>query len=173
MTDRPHDTPGAYGWRDFDPEVVEGLVENDSRFVNRRANGWIACPLGGHFGEELAWQEDNYRKGSVLHGSPAASFRAAPTYVLERPLDNLIAGRELIAEAVAVAQRADVVVLAAGLDIAADDPFKGFAIATPEFGIIGKQIAALRIPLLVVQEGGYPSGNLGANLASLLSGLLT
>ena len=29
------------------------------------------------------------------------SFRAAPTYVLERPLDNAIAGRELIAEAIA------------------------------------------------------------------------
>jgi len=91
----------AYGWPEFDPEVVEGLVENDSRFINRRAGGWIACPLGGHFGEELAWQEDNYRKGSVLHGNPPASFRAAPTYVLERPLDNFVAGRELIADAIA------------------------------------------------------------------------
>ncbi len=101
MADQAHETARAYGWRDFDPEVVDGLVENDSRFINRRAGGWIACPLSGHFGEELAWQEDNYRKGSVLHGSPAASFRAAPTYVLERPLDNVIAGRELIAEAIA------------------------------------------------------------------------
>ena len=89
------------GWQDFDPEVVEGLVENDSRFINRRAGGWIACPLRGHFGEELDWQEDNYRKGSVLHGNPPASFRAAPTYVLEHPLDNFVAGRELIAEAIA------------------------------------------------------------------------
>ena len=80
--------------------LLAGLVENDSRFVNRRANGWIACPLSGHFGEELAWQEDNYRKGSVLHGTPPVSFRAAPTYVLEHPLDNVIAGRELIADAV-------------------------------------------------------------------------
>ena len=99
--ERSRGSAPAYGWQDFDPEVVEGLVENDSRFVNRRAGGWIACPLSGHFGEELAWQEDNYRKGSVLHGNPPASFRAAPTYVLERPLDNFIAGRELIAEAIA------------------------------------------------------------------------
>ena len=89
MGDQSHGSARAYGWQDFDPEVVAGLVENDSRFINRRAGGWIACPLSGHFGEELAWQEDNYRKGSVLHGSPPASFRAAPTYVLERPLDNL------------------------------------------------------------------------------------
>lgn len=65
----------------------------------------------------------------------------------------------------------DVLVLAAGLDIAIDDPFKGFAIATPEFAAIGKAIAALRLPTLIVQEGGYPSPHLGANLASLLTGL--
>ena len=34
-------------------------------------------------------------------GDPPVSFRAAPTYVLEQPLDNFIAGRELIAEAIA------------------------------------------------------------------------
>jgi len=65
----------------------------------------------------------------------------------------------------------DVLVLAAGLDIAADDPFKGFAIATPEFAQIGKLVAGLRLPMLVVQEGGYPSPSLGANLESLLVGL--
>ena len=65
----------------------------------------------------------------------------------------------------------DVLVLAAGLDIAVDDPFKGFAIATPEFAAIGRMIAQLRRPVLVVQEGGYPSPGLGANLASLLEGL--
>ncbi len=69
--------------------------------------------------------------------------------------------------------RPDVLVLAAGLDIAIDDPFKGFAIATQEFETVGRQIASLGLPMLVVQEGGYPSENLGANLASLLSGLLT
>ena len=65
----------------------------------------------------------------------------------------------------------DVLVLAAGLDIAVDDPFKGFAIATPEFSMIGKLIAASGLPMLVVQEGGYPSPSLGANLAALLHGL--
>jgi acetoin utilization deacetylase AcuC-like enzyme len=65
----------------------------------------------------------------------------------------------------------DVLVLAAGLDIAADDPFKGFAIATEDFAVIAKAIAALRRPMLIVQEGGYPSPSLGANLAALLTGL--
>ena len=91
----------AYGWRDFDPEIVEGLVENDSRFVNRRPGGFIACPLQGHYDDRLPWREDNFKKGSVPRGDPAASFRAAPTYVLEDPVDNVIAGRELIGEAIA------------------------------------------------------------------------
>ena len=67
---------------------------------------------------------------------------------------------------------ADTLVLAAGLDIAVDDPFKGFAIETPEFEAIGRQVAGLRLPALIVQEGGYPSPNLGLNLESLLKGLL-
>jgi len=67
--------------------------------------------------------------------------------------------------------RPSVLVIAAGLDIAVDDPFKGFAIETAEFAVIGRMIAELRLPLLVVQEGGYPSPSLGANLASLLEGL--
>ncbi len=67
--------------------------------------------------------------------------------------------------------RPDMLVIAAGLDIAVDDPFKGFAIATPEFEVIGKMIARLNLPMLAVQEGGYPSPSLGRNLASLLKGL--
>ena len=64
-------------------------------------NGWIASPLVGHYDNQLAWKDDNFKKGSVPVGDPPVSFRAAPTYVLERPLDNFIAGRELIAEAIA------------------------------------------------------------------------
>ena len=106
MTERTGETgpthrAGAYGWQDFDQEVVEGLVENDARFINRHAGGWIASPLLGHYDNKLAWKDDNFKKGSVPVGNPPVSFRAAPTYVLERPLDNAIAGHELIADAVA------------------------------------------------------------------------
>ena len=65
----------------------------------------------------------------------------------------------------------DVLVLAAGLDIAVDDPLKGFAIETDDFKTIGQQIAGIAKPILVIQEGGYPSVNLGTNLARLLTGL--
>ncbi|QIG50347.1 histone deacetylase family protein [Nordella sp. HKS 07] len=65
----------------------------------------------------------------------------------------------------------EILVVAAGLDISIDDPFQGFAIETKDFAVIGRDIADLKLPLLVVQEGGYPSPSLGANLASLLEGL--
>jgi acetoin utilization deacetylase AcuC-like enzyme len=65
----------------------------------------------------------------------------------------------------------DVLVLACGLDIAIEDPFKAFAIRTPDFKTIGKHIAQLKLPTLVVQEGGYPSDQLGSNLAETLTGL--
>jgi acetoin utilization deacetylase AcuC-like enzyme len=62
-------------------------------------------------------------------------------------------------------------VLASGLDIAIDDPFKAFVIRTEDFATIGARIAQIRLPTVVVQEGGYPSDSLGNNLASLLKGL--
>ena len=65
----------------------------------------------------------------------------------------------------------NVLVVAAGLDIAIDDPFRGFAITTADFAAIGTAIAAMGKPMPVVQEGGYPSQSLGTNLASLLGGL--
>ncbi len=66
---------------------------------------------------------------------------------------------------------ADHLVIAAGLDIAIDDPFKGFAIRIKDFTKIGRRIAEMRLPMAVVQEGGYPSESLGRNLAALLEGL--
>jgi acetoin utilization deacetylase AcuC-like enzyme len=65
----------------------------------------------------------------------------------------------------------DALVLAAGLDIAVDDPFRGFAIETEGFAAVGRMIAETKLPMVVVQEGGYPSPSLGANLAELLGGL--
>ncbi len=65
----------------------------------------------------------------------------------------------------------DVLVLACGLDIAIDDPFQAFKIRTEDFHTIGQHIAQMKLPTLVVQEGGYPSESLGNNLAAVLRGL--
>ena len=67
---------------------------------------------------------------------------------------------------------ADCVVVALGLDAFVGDPFKGLAVTTDGFGRIGAAIAALGLPSLFVQEGGYLCDQLGSNLTSVLSGFM-
>ena len=63
----------------------------------------------------------------------------------------------------------DALVIALGLDASADDPFAGFAITTRGFGRIAAHIAELRLPTVLVQEGGYPQPGLGDNLTAFLA----
>ncbi len=62
------------------------------------------------------------------------------------------------------------VVVALGLDASEDDPFGGLAISTAGFSAIGKAIGALGLPTVLVQEGGYVSDSLAANLTASLAG---
>jgi len=64
-----------------------------------------------------------------------------------------------------------VLVLALGLDTATEDPFQGMRITQAGFERIGRAIRARGWPLVVVQEGGYPSPALAGNLATILSAL--
>jgi acetoin utilization deacetylase AcuC-like enzyme len=65
---------------------------------------------------------------------------------------------------------ADTLVLALGLDAFEGDPFAGLAVTTPGFGRIGRAVAALRLPTVIVQEGGYLCPELGENLEAVLRG---
>ena len=64
----------------------------------------------------------------------------------------------------------DGLVVALGLDAFEGDPLQGLAITTPGFAGIAAAIAGLGLPTVLVQEGGYLSDGLGANLASFLAG---
>lgn len=64
----------------------------------------------------------------------------------------------------------DALVLALGLDTAADDPFKSMRITPEGFTRIGAAVAGLGLPTVIVQEGGYPSPALGSNLTAFLAG---
>ena len=68
---------------------------------------------------------------------------------------------------------ADVIVVALGLDAYENDPLKGLAVTTPGFTAIGAAIASRGLPVLLVQEGGYLSPELGANLTSFITGIRT
>lgn len=65
---------------------------------------------------------------------------------------------------------ADTLVVALGLDAHENDPFQGFKVTTPGFARIAGAIAAAGFATVIVQEGGYLSDDLGANLTSFLAG---
>lgn len=67
----------------------------------------------------------------------------------------------------------DYVVLSAGFDTFTDDPLGKLRLTTPVYTVIGQRIAALGLPTLAVQEGGYAIAALGENAVSLLQGLQT
>lgn len=65
----------------------------------------------------------------------------------------------------------DALVLALGLDAYREDPLKGMRLSTGAFDAIGARVAAMGLPTVVVQEGGYLCDDLGANLTAFLTGL--
>ena len=65
---------------------------------------------------------------------------------------------------------ADTLVLALGLDAFEGDPFAGLAVTTAGFGRIGRTVASMGLPTLIVQEGGYLCPELGDNLEAVLRG---
>lgn len=63
-------------------------------------------------------------------------------------------------------------VVSLGVDTYEGDPLSRFHIAVDCFPRIGAAIAALRLPTLFVQEGGYVSEALGQNVAGVLRGFM-
>lgn len=61
-------------------------------------------------------------------------------------------------------------VLALGLDASEHDPFGGLSVTADGFARIGESVAALGLPTVIVQEGGYLCDQLGENLAAFLKG---
>lgn len=65
----------------------------------------------------------------------------------------------------------DTLVVSLGFDTLAGDPHGGMGLMPADFRPIGRSLAALGRPILLVQEGGYRLGALGPALLALLEGL--
>ena len=61
-------------------------------------------------------------------------------------------------------------VVAVGFDAHEADPLKGGTVTTEAYGDMAARIAALDLPTVLVQEGGYTGEHLSANLAAFLTG---
>jgi acetoin utilization deacetylase AcuC-like enzyme len=64
----------------------------------------------------------------------------------------------------------DALVLALGFDIYREDPQAQVAVSAAGFGRLGKTVASLNLPTLIVQEGGYHIETLHSNLKQFFSG---
>ncbi len=60
-------------------------------------------------------------------------------------------------------------VVALGLDASESDPLQGLRITREGFAAMARRIAALGLPTVLVQEGGYLGPELGENLAAFLA----
>lgn len=63
----------------------------------------------------------------------------------------------------------DILFVALGVDGYEGDPFEGFKITTGGFGRIARAIAELKLPTVLVQEGGYNTDDLGTNVLAFLT----
>ena len=66
----------------------------------------------------------------------------------------------------------DTLVVSLGVDTAENDPLGSFKLTTDSFSKIGQKFAALKLPTVVIQEGGYLYEQLGANVVAFLQGLI-
>ena len=74
---------------------------------------------------------------------------------------------ETALEAVA-AFGADALVVALGVDTYEGDPISAFRLGETHFPMIGRRLAAMRLPTVLVQEGGYAVKEIGSNVAGVL-----
>ncbi len=136
-------------------------------------------------------QEIFYRRNDVyvvsIHADPANLFPFYSGYDRERGADsgygfNLNiplppgSGDAAVADAlrrgVAELQTFDpeALVVSLGFDASADDPIGVFRVTANGFKELGRILAELAVPTVLVQEGGYSLASLGTNLIAFLSG---
>jgi acetoin utilization deacetylase AcuC-like enzyme len=132
-----------------------------------------------------------YRRGDVftvsIHADPHAYYPFVWGYAHERGEgDGLGANLNIplplgtdddgYIAALGVAQKAiesfapSALVLALGLDASEHDPLAALKVTTDGFRRIGEAVARFGLPTVIVQEGGYLSDILGANLTATLMG---
>ncbi len=82
------------------------------------------------------------------------------------------AWRAALQQAIAAVQAfgAQALVVALGVDTFEGDPISGFRLKSADYLQIGRDIAALGLPTVIVFEGGYAVAEVGVNVANVLEG---
>lgn len=138
-------------------------------------------------------QDIFYSRSDVLtvsiHGHPRFAYPfftgfaeekgrdAGEGYNLNLPLGEKVHGeayRRALRKALRAIREYDPVflIVSLGLDTGKADPTGTWSLVAKDFEANGRLIGELRLPTLVVQEGGYRTGQLGTNAAAFFSGLV-
>ena len=142
----------------------------------------------GNGQQEIFYQRDDVLTVSI-HGHPSFAYPyfsgnkseigegAGEGYNLNFPLDEVCDGEQYGKTLVKALQRVrvfkpDFLVIALGLDTARGDPTGSWNLSAADFERNGGRIGQLRLPTLVIQEGGYRTRTLGTNARRFFTGLL-
>jgi acetoin utilization deacetylase AcuC-like enzyme len=179
---------------------AEGGMRNEGQAVSdpqrsassvQRSNKVAILDIDFHHGNGT--QQIFYARGDVLfvsiHADPARHYPyfsgfadergtgAGLGYTLNIPLEAGVTNArylEVLEQALGTiaAFAPQFLVLSAGFDTFSGDPVaqNDFALTPEAYPAIGRRIAALGIPTLIVQEGGYAIEALGENVVGLLRG---
>ena len=141
----------------------------------------------GNGTQQIFYQRDDVFYASV-HGDPAWLYPWFAGYAdetgqgrgagwnLNLPLppgtrnDGFTAATARALDAIA-AKRPAALIVSLGFDAQDGDPAANLSVDAAGFGTIGRQIAELGLPAVLVQEGGYLVERLGSNLTAFLTGM--
>jgi acetoin utilization deacetylase AcuC-like enzyme len=160
------------------------------RMLDRGTGSVAILDFDVHHGngtQQIFYERDDVHYVSV-HGDPAGLYpwfagyadetgeRSGLGWNLNLPLSP---GAGDAAFAAAVGQGADAIagrrpaalIVSLGFDAQAGDPAGNLAVSAAGFEVVGRQVAALGLATVLVQEGGYLVERLGANLTAFLTGL--
>jgi acetoin utilization deacetylase AcuC-like enzyme len=183
--------PGHHAGRGVDVAVAAAIIAAVAAQAARDAGvGRVAIlDIDYHHGngtQDIFWGRGDVFFASV-HADPATDY---PFYwghpgeagegdghgaTLNLPLPHgtrLDAFRRAQAIALDAIGRFDpgLLVVSFGADTWEGDPISHFALTTPDYAVLARDIARADWPTVIVMEGGYAAGALGHNVASFLSG---
>ena len=143
----------------------------------------------GNGTQEIFWERDDVQFVS-LHGTPETEYPWFLGYADERgegrgeghtlnlPL-SAGSGWDVYEDALGTALDAvrryapDALVVSLGVDTFAADPISAFRLEVPHYPLIGRHLAGLGLPTVLVQEGGYAVAEIGINVAGVIGAFVT
>ena len=176
------DLAGGYCFVNFAAVAAEGF---------RDAGAARVAVLDVDFHHGNGTQDIFYRREDVLfaslHGDPATSYPyfsghtseagvgAGEGFTVNEPLPDGTAWPAYEAALGRVLDRVaasgpDRLVVSLGVDTYEEDPISAFALRTGDYTAMAGRIASLRVPAVIVLEGGYHLPSVGGNVAAFLGG---